>query len=89
MPSRVIKGRKLLVASIGVATMSYVAYSCGNATNPTDAQSDSQADAQSDSQADTQMNDVPVANLALPPDAHAMDSGVDDMPIANLAIPPG
>jgi hypothetical protein len=79
------RGRKLLIASIGVATMSYVATSCGTTTGPADGRADV-------------MNDIPVANLVAPPvDVQGQDGQPqdvqhhdtrDDFPVANLVAPP-
>ncbi len=74
--------RKLLVASIGVATMSYVVYSCASTANGNDAAADVQRDA-------VNMNDIPVANLVAPPvDAHDDTMQMEDIPVANLVAPP-
>jgi hypothetical protein len=88
-------GRKLLVASIGVATMTYVGVNCGGSTtnDGTD-----QADATPDTSADA-VDDFPVANLVAPPLDGANDAqadapedapadAIDDFPVANLVPPP-
>jgi hypothetical protein len=78
--------RKLLVASIGVATMTYVATTsfvsaCGGSTTPGPSDSGKQQDA---------VEDFPVANLAVIPDAHGPNDAMqfDDFPVANLAVMP-
>jgi hypothetical protein len=88
-------GRKLLVASIGVATVSYVACSNGdNTQNTGDAGKDSGKDTagQVDAPMDNQAMDAPVANLVAPPPPDAngdtTDSEVFDAPVANLVAPP-
>jgi hypothetical protein len=90
MPTRPHHGRKLLVASIGVATLNYVGLQCGGSTttsNETEAGSDA-------------VSEFPVGNLA--PAPHDAPSGadavsghadardaIDDFPVANLvAFPP-
>jgi hypothetical protein len=67
-------GRKILVASIGVATMHYV-IACGNS------QSSSNGDGGSGDEGNT--FDSPVGNLGPTPDAHTRDT-IDDTPVANL-----
>lgn len=88
------KGRKLLVASIGVATMAYVGANCGGSENvvanllapPVDASKDT-ANPVKDAAPDL-VDDFPVANLVAPPvDARAIDV-VEDFPVANLVAPP-
>jgi hypothetical protein len=90
---RRVHGRKLLIASIGVATLNYVGVSCGgNETSgnlapppPTDASRDVAAhDGPSDSQT---IDDFPVANLAAMPDVSPADV-LDDFPVANLVAMP-
>jgi hypothetical protein len=77
--------RKLLVASIGVATMTYVASTtfvaaCGGSTSPGARDSGNAQDA---------VEDYPVANLAVIPDARPNDAmQMDDFPVANLAVMP-
>lgn len=80
------KGRKLLVASLGVATMTYVGVQCGGSTSngggeKTDAKSEATADA---------VDDFPVANLVAPPYDAKDDvaDAQDDFPVANLVPPP-
>ena len=68
-----LKARKLLVASLGVATMSYLGTSCSSATSP---------DAGTDTGAEQAMG-----NLAVPP-SDARPDTVDDFPVANLVAPP-
>jgi hypothetical protein len=88
MPPRPRVGRKILIASIGVATLNYAGISCGGsetsgnlAPPPADGAADhAVADATHGHDA---IEDFPVANLvAMPPDAF------DDMPVANLVAPP-
>jgi hypothetical protein len=84
MPPRPHHGRKLLVASIGVATLNYVGVHCGGTTSSTQ---DAGADAVSDSPvgnlaARDVVEDFPVANLAVLPDV------VEELPVANLVALP-
>ena len=92
--------RKLLVASIGVATMTYVATTsllgaCGSSgkTGGSGGDSGNTGDGQmSDS---PMVEEGPVANLAVMPDSSGMQPDspsdvmqVDDFPVANLAAMP-
>jgi hypothetical protein len=79
MPARRRPGRKILIASIGVATLNYVAVSCGGSSSTGSGGDAAMGDTGSD-----RVDDVPVANLvAIPPDA------IDEFPVANLvAVPP-
>lgn len=72
MTVRKRRGRKLLVASIGVAAVSYVA--CGGNT-------ENRGTPQKDAQADAHHGYDAVANLVAPPDANGMDV------VANLVAP--
>ncbi len=83
-------GKKVLVASVGVATMTYVA-ACGSTViTGEDGGADAAAEGSPDSGAET-----PVGNLALP-DAHSTDSPsehattdtIDEFPVANLVANP-
>jgi hypothetical protein len=82
--------RKLLVASFGVATMSYVA-SCGSTTTTATGDGGAQdgpaqdALAQDGKQPDV-IDDFPVANLVAP-DTGFQDT-IDDFPVANLVAQP-
>ena len=83
-PPRPRVARKLLVASVGVATMAYVGASCGGTTEgPSGGADAATAD---------HVDDFPVANLVAPPtDAHDDTSAadaLDDFPVANLVAPP-
>jgi hypothetical protein len=78
------KGRKLLVASLGVATMTYVGVQCGGSTT-TD--KGTKADAKTEAASNDALDDFPVANLVAPPDVNVADV-LDDFPVANLAPPP-
>jgi hypothetical protein len=90
MPPRPRVGRKILIASIGVATLNYAGISCGGGETtgnlvgpppPNDGAAD-QAVADSSHGTDA-VEDRPVANLAVIPDV------LDDFPVANLvAMPP-
>jgi hypothetical protein len=77
MSARRRPGRKILIASIGVATLNYVAVSCGGTSSTGSGMDAATRDTSS-------IDDVPVANLvAVPHDA------IDDFPVANLvAVPP-
>jgi hypothetical protein len=79
MPPRRRPGRKILVATIGVATLNYVAVSCGGSSSTGSGTDAAMGDTGSD-----HIDEVPVANLvAIPPDA------IEEFPVANLvAIPP-
>jgi hypothetical protein len=86
MPPRPHHGRKLLVASIGVATLNYVGVQCGGTTT-TSANQDAGGDAVSDSPignlaARDVVEDFPVANLVALPDV------VEELPVANLVAFP-
>ena len=65
-------GRKLLVASLGVAAVSYVACGSGTVANllvpPQDGGSDASADVRRDAQQEMRMDAI-IANLLPPPDA--------------------
>src|SRR5438874_1242356 len=79
---RAPKGRKLLVASLGVAAISYVA--CKSETSGNLVAPDNY---------DSSVEDSPVANLVAPPpaDAHSSDVAedvVEDWAVANLVAPP-
>jgi hypothetical protein len=65
-------GRKILVASLGVATMHYV-ISCGSSTTTSEG----------DGGGDGSALDSPVGNLGPTPDAHTNDT-IDETPVANL-----
>lgn len=82
MRPRIRHGRKLLVASLGVAAVSYVACGGNTTSNPTPSHPDA---------ADVQ-NDFPVGNLAVPqPDAASEDVQQEFNPfdvVANLMAPP-
>ena len=81
--------RKLLVASIGVATMTYVA-----TTSLVTSCSSSSTQGKIDSGTSDAVDDYPVANLAVMPDSSGMQDSpsdtlqVDDFPVANLAVIP-
>jgi hypothetical protein len=87
MPPRPRVGRKVLIASIGVATLNYAGISCGGAETsgnlappPADGAADQGvADATHGHDA---VDDFPVANLVAMPDV------IEDRPVANLAAPP-
>lgn len=81
-PLRPRKGRKLLVASLGVATMTYVGVQCGGTTTSNEDKADAKIEAAADA-----LDDFPVANLVGPPDVDVADA-LDDFPVANLAPPP-
>ncbi len=91
------KPRKLLVASIGVATMTYVATTsllgACSSSGKTGAGDSGAGDGQQVSDA-PQMDDFPVANLAVMPDSSGMQDSpndtlqMDDFPVANLAVVP-
>jgi len=79
MPPRPRGARKLLVASIGVATMTYVPVSCGASVAnlvaiPTDSGTDSGTSDALDARPDSSrgrdvIDDFPVANLVTRPDS--------------------
>jgi hypothetical protein len=77
------RGRKLLVASLGVAAVSYVA--CGGSSSDDKDTRDASTDAAGDAAADATM-DVLVANLIAPP-VDASDATFVDV-VANLVPPP-
>ncbi len=88
-PARV-KPRKLLIASIGVASMTYVATTsliaaCGGSSSPGGTDSGKGGDA---------VEDFPVANLVAPMDSRAPGDSpndsvqIDDFPVANLVAMP-
>ncbi len=90
------KSRKLLVASLGVASMTYVATTtllpaCGGSTRASTFGDGLDASgAVNDS---TAMDDYPVGNLAAPDtgpteDAPSDSLQIDDFPVANLAVMP-
>jgi hypothetical protein len=88
MPPRPRVGRKILIASIGVATLNYAGISCGGgetagnlAPPPNDGAAD-RAVADSPHGHDA-VDDFPVANLVAPP-----PDAMDDFPVANLVAPP-
>jgi hypothetical protein len=77
MPPRKI-GRKLLVASLGVAAVNY-AYGCSNTgtvANLAPPPQDGAADAPKDAPQDAPMEAI-VANLAPPPPDGGLDGGAD------------
>ena len=85
------QSRKLLIASIGVASMTYVATtslvtSCGGSTAAS-SQKDSGKGSDAAGGADA-IDDFPVANLAVMPDAPNDSLQIDDFPVANLAVMP-
>jgi hypothetical protein len=94
MPPRPPHGRKLLVASIGVATLNYVGVNCGSsgtagnlAPPPHDASHEAAGDAQVDAGNEAAGD---VTSEAATGDAGAGGAGsdaVDDYPVANLAVP--
>jgi hypothetical protein len=69
-------GRKLLIASVGVATVSYVALStsCSSSSNPAGNLVAPPSDA---------ADEFPVANLVAPP-----FDAAEEFPVANLVAPP-
>jgi hypothetical protein len=78
-------GRKLLVASIGVATLNYVGVNCGGATTTGPGNGDGGPVADSpigNLVGRDAPEDFPVANLVAFPDA------IDDLPVANLVAFP-
>jgi hypothetical protein len=82
-------GRKLLVASIGVATLNYVGVHCGGTTTTSpSADGGPVADspvgnlAARDTGSQDAIEDFPVANLVAFPDA------VEELPVANLVAFP-
>jgi hypothetical protein len=83
-------GRKLLIASIGVATLNYVGVHCGGSTQPQQpvgnlappGDASSSSGAVHDGGSKDAIEDFPVANLVAFPDA------VDDFPVANLVAAP-
>lgn len=72
MPPKQRKARKLLVATMGVATLSYLGSSCSSTTQPG-------GDAGGDA--------FVSGNLVAPPPDARPDT-VDDFPVANLVAPP-
>jgi hypothetical protein len=94
MPPRPRVGRKILIASIGVATLNYAGVSCGGSeVAPPGPGVDSGADQAADQAAADQaaadstrgpdvIDDFPVANLVATPDV------IEDRPVANLAVIP-
>lgn len=86
--------RKLLVASIGVATLNYVGVNCGSSSGsgnlappPYDASAEAAGDAEVDAATDA-AGDAP--SDAATGDAGAEDAtrdAIDDLPVANLAVP--
>ena len=84
MPPRRRIGRKLLVASIGVASVSYVA--CGRSDTSTFNDNDSGVDGSSGG------FDGPTGNLAAPQDVFVDQNPPEDAPfdqiVANLVPPP-
>jgi hypothetical protein len=95
MPPRRRPGRKLLVASIGVATLNYAAVSCGS---PDGTRTVTLHDASDEAAGDAQGDAIEAAADAMSEtstDAGAADAGkgdasadaVDDYPVANLAVP--
>jgi hypothetical protein len=94
VPQRPHHGRKLLIASIGVATLNYVGIQCGgsaspgsgNLVPPPDGSSSSSSSGGSSGGADAHthdaIDDFPVANLVALPDA------VEELPVANLVAFP-
>lgn len=89
MPPRPHHGRKLLVASIGVATLNYVGVHCGGTTTTGGDHSDGGGVVDGpvgNLAAPDVVEDFPVANLVAFPDAVA--DVVDDFPVANLVAFP-
>jgi hypothetical protein len=89
------KARKLLVASLGVATMTYVGVQCGGSTDDSSDGGVVQpgADAKKDGVSADAVDDFPVANLVAPPvdaanDKEDVADAQDDLPVANLVPPP-
>jgi hypothetical protein len=88
MRIRARPGRKILIASIGVATLNYVALSCGGKTTGSSFNVDS---GDSTGTADTGSDQfLSVGNFVAPqPPSDATTDAIDDFPVANLvAIPP-
>jgi hypothetical protein len=83
MPPHPRVARKLLIASIGVATMSYVATACSSSSSTGPAADAGKGDV---------VDDFPVANLAQFPDSQMRDTSapdvMDDFPVANLVVMP-
>ena len=76
-------GRKLLIASIGVATLNYAGVHCGGSTTgPGNPDAASSSGVAHDGAASDAVEDFPVANLAQFPDV------IDDFPVANLVAFP-
>jgi hypothetical protein len=97
MPIRSRPGRKILIASIGVATLNYVGVACGGSESggAKDAGSDQlqttgnlapppPVDATTDQTGLDVIEEFPVANLVAIPPGDAMD----EFPVANLVAPP-
>lgn len=92
MPLRPRHGRKLLVASLGVATLNYGVVSCGNPMPPP---RDAGADAASDGHVVALPEAGGDATNDATNDGAAVDAGtadaardvVEDLPVANLAVP--
>jgi len=84
MPRPRLVGRKLLIASIGVATLNYAGVQCGGSTStgPGNADASSSSGVAHDGAANDAVEDFPVANLAQFPDVF------DDFPVANLVAFP-
>ncbi len=86
-----VKSRKLLVASLGVATMTYVATTT---LLPACSSSSSGSGTVDSGHASDAIDDFPVANLAVMPDTGMSEDAptdslqIDDFPVANLAVVP-
>jgi hypothetical protein len=85
------KSRKLLVASLGVASMTYVATTallpaCGGSTRSS--AFGNGGDDSGEVNDSTATDDYPMGNLAIPQDAPSDALQIDDFPVANLAVMP-
>jgi hypothetical protein len=102
MPPRPHHGRKLLVASIGVATLNYVGVNCGSSASsgnlappPYDAGAEATGDAQVEAATEASGDVTNEAAADAATDAATGDAGagdasrdaIDDLPVANLAVP--
>jgi hypothetical protein len=83
--------RKILIASMGVASMTY-AIACGGTSTSGDGGPDGTASdtGHPDRHTTDTIDEIPVANLvAHPPDASSDTPTVDEFPVANLVAHPG
>ncbi len=89
-----VKSRKLLVASLGVASMTYVATTTLLPACSSSSSSGGNVDSGQQASDSSTMDDYPVANLAVMPDTGMQPDApndamqLDDFPVANLAVMP-